>query len=104
MNHSIKLIKSANTDEQYGILIDKEIGIGNFGKVYKAVNLANSEDQLAVKVLPIKDGINKTLVEREINVLKQLPEHPNLINIKPFKYFSDENLYILMDYCNFTLQ
>lgn len=42
MNHNIKLIKSANTDEQYGILIDKEIGTGNFGKVYKAINYKNT--------------------------------------------------------------
>ena len=64
MNRNIKLIKSANTDEEYGILIDKEIGKGNFGKVYKAINFKNKTEQLAVKVLSLKNSINRNLIDR----------------------------------------
>lgn len=43
MSQNIKLIQSANNEEEYGILIDQEVGRGNFGKVYKAVNLKNTQ-------------------------------------------------------------
>lgn len=64
MNHNIKLIKSANTDEEYGILIDKEIGKGNFGQVYKAINFKNTHERLAVKVLSLKNSINRSHIDR----------------------------------------
>lgn len=88
MNHNIKLIQSSNSEEEYGILIDQQIGKGTFGKVYKAINMNNAAEKLAAKVLPINDNKSRNIIEREFDIIKELPEHPNLIKFKPFKCFS----------------
>ena len=44
---------------------------------------------LAVKVIPYGgDPLKKTKIEREVGILRLLPDHPNLVRVLPYKCFS----------------
>ena len=74
--------------------IQKIIGKGAFGVVYKAFELYSGHI-VAIKKIPV-DEHNKKHVIKEIELLKKL-EHPNIV--KYYNYLKeDENIYIIMEY------
>lgn len=81
------------------MLHDEQIGKGGSGQVFRAVDLNNPARSMVVKVIPIKESYSKVAVERELDVISQLPEHPNLVRTWPIRCLSQRNYYIFMEYC-----
>jgi len=74
--------------------IQKIIGKGAFGVVYKAFELCSGKI-VAIKQIPV-DSKNKKNVIKEIELLKSL-DHPNIV--KYYNYLKEEdNIYIIMEY------
>lgn len=48
----------------------------------------------------IKDQDNKELALKELEIMQQLPVHPNLVRIEKIKVESQNNIYIFMEFCN----
>ena len=74
--------------------IQKIIGKGAFGVVYKAFELFSGR-MVAIKQIPVNSE-NKKFVIKEIELLKNL-EHPNIV--KYYNFLKEENhIYIIMEY------
>jgi serine/threonine protein kinase len=65
--------------------IEREIGYGTYGKVYKAIDNGNYEE-VAIKEVPwdFTDLPDAVRLLREIAILRNL-SHPNIIEIKDIK-------------------
>ena len=56
---------------------------------------------LAVKIIPYGgDELKRAKIEREIAILRILPDHENLVRVLPYKCFSENNFYIFMELCD----
>jgi cell division control protein CDC15 len=74
--------------------IQKIIGKGAFGVVYKAFELCSGRI-VAIKQIPVNSE-NKKSVIKEIELLKNL-EHPNIV--KYYNFLKEDNpIYIIMEY------
>ena len=82
-------------------LLEKEIGGGNFGKVFLALNENNSE-RVAVKIIP-KSAIKQKqklqdLLKSEVKIMGEVKSE-NVVKL--YEYLeSSNNCYIVMEYCN----
>ncbi len=80
-------------------LIEK-IGKGSYGDVYIVTNIKTNEffaaKQVSKKIL---QETNKLYFNNEVYILKNLPEHPNLIKFYGI-YETLTNYYVIMDFCN----
>lgn len=45
------------------------------------------------------DAIKRKKIEKEINIIRLLPDHHNLVKVHPIKCFSENNFYIFMECC-----
>lgn len=83
--------------EQY--ILEREIGSGQFGKVYKGYNKDNAKD-VAVKVVrrEILTGKFLELLENEIKVLRAC-DNINIIKLYDIKK-TKHNFYLMLEYCN----
>lgn len=74
----------------------EKIGRGSFGKVYLAKQIITGTSvalkAISKKSLKKKDAESKVI--KEIDILKRIPSHPNVIKL--FEVFSDENFYYLV--------
>jgi serine/threonine protein kinase len=76
------------------------LGEGGFGVVKKAISAKEKTRELAVKIVPYGgDPVKREKTEKEINIIRILPDHPNLVRVIPLKCFSDNNFYIFMELC-----
>lgn len=76
--------------------VEKKIGEGGFGEVYKVMNL--NGDTLALKVIPIRNTYHLQEAQKEVNLLKRIePCVPSLICYKN-SFAKDNKLYIEMEY------
>ena len=74
--------------------INKVIGKGAFGTVFKAFELCSGR-RVAIKQVKI-DSNNKNLVLKEIDVLKKV-EHPNIVNY--YNFLKEDNyIFIIMEF------
>ncbi len=75
-------------------LLDKKIGSGGMGEIYKAFDTQGNNRPVAVKRLFCSDEISKKRFLREYNLLKSV-NHPSLIKV--FEYFemNDESFMVL---------
>ena len=74
--------------------INKVIGKGAFGTVFKAFELCSGR-RVAIKQVKI-DSHNKNLVLKEIDVLKKV-EHPNIVNY--YNFLKEDNyIFIIMEF------
>jgi len=83
-----------------GYRFEERLGKGSYAEVKKAINLLTNE-VVAVKIFDKKklNRNKKTQVERELQALKTLKGHPNIVEFLDYK--EDENhLYIVMQYCS----
>lgn len=68
--------------------------------VKKAVSGKDKSRELAVKIVPYDgDATKRKKIEKEINIIRLLPDHPNLVRVHPIKCFSENNFYIFMECC-----
>lgn len=68
--------------------------------VKKAVSAKDKSRDLAVKIVPYDgDAIKRKKIEKEINIIRLLPDHHNLVRVHPIKCFSENNFYIFMECC-----
>ncbi len=82
-------------------LFKKVLGKGQFGIVYKAEHIKTHE-MFAVKKIP-KSKINsnpilKRLLKTEVSIMHEI-DHPNILHLHEFLE-SDNNYYLIIDYCN----
>lgn len=49
----VKLIKSHNGQEEFAIVLDEQLGQGNFGVVRRAINMADRSQKLVAKIIPL---------------------------------------------------
>lgn len=52
------------------------------------------------KIIALNDGETSATVKTELQLLKALPQHVNLVNYKRIQITSEKNLYLIMEYCN----
>ena len=53
-----------------------------------------------MKIVPYDgDKVKRKKIEREVDIIRLLPDHPNLVKIVPIKCFSEKNFYIFMELC-----
>lgn len=83
--------------------IEKPLGEGTYGVVYKAKNIETGETVALKKIrLEVEDeGVPSTAL-REISVLKTL-EHPNVVKLKDVEH-SDNRLYLVFEYLDQDLK
>lgn len=53
-----------------------------------------------MKIISIQDEETSRTVKSELQMLKELPFHPNLVNCMKVQISSERNFYIIMEYCN----
>ena len=91
------MINSAIKDYQ----LIKPLGKGSFGEVF-LTQKKNSPQLLATKRIEIKqlkDPLNKKYLQYEIDVMKQLRNHPNIIKLIDLIQ-TPNHFYVIMEYCN----
>ena len=87
-------------EQEYLIFKNVKLGEGGFGVVKKALNAKEKTRDLAVKIISYGgDPIKRKKIEKEINIIRVLPDHPNLVRVIPLKCFSENNFYIFMEMC-----
>ena len=79
-----------------GYQILQKIGRGSYGDVFKA---RNAEGLIvAIKQIKSKDPDIEKYIQGEISVIEEKLKHPNIVKV--FDYFTDNTLYITMEFCN----
>lgn len=80
-------------------ILERKIGAGQFGEVYKGFNKINGQD-VAVKVVrrDLLKGKFLELLENEIKVLKSC-DNNNIIKLYDMKKTAN-NFYLILEYCN----
>jgi len=73
-------------------------GEGAFGKVM-TVRHKRSNQIRACKALIIHSAQQRSLIETEINLMKQL-DHPNVLRLFKCYYDGDRNIYLVLELCN----
>lgn len=96
--HKIKVKRLKNSP--YAIQEGEPLGKGSFATIQRAYNLENMSEELAVKIISIQDEETSKTVKSELQMLKELPAHPNLVNCMKVQISSERNFYIIMEYCN----
>eukprot|EP01116_Phalansterium_solitarium_P009140 TRINITY_DN23174_c0_g1_i2.p1 TRINITY_DN23174_c0_g1~~TRINITY_DN23174_c0_g1_i2.p1 ORF type:complete len:303 (+),score=70.34 TRINITY_DN23174_c0_g1_i2:76-984(+) len=81
-----------------------KLGEGTYGKVYLAKDLQTSELVALKKMLlePEDEGIPSTAI-REISLLKELSNNPNIVKLRNV-YYLDHKLYLIFEYLNQDLK
>jgi serine/threonine protein kinase len=86
-------------EQQFYIFNNVVLGEGGYGVVKKAVT-KDTTKELAVKIIPFGGDENKRKkIEKEINILRILPESRHLVRVLPIKCYSENNFYIFMEIC-----
>ncbi|OHT14004.1 Serine/threonine-protein kinase ppk23 [Tritrichomonas foetus] len=98
---------SGSISSEYDVV--SHVGRGGYGNVYKAINKSTGEIVALKKVnsFDIHGGL-PTSYYREVNCLKEMRGHPNIVNLKNICRSKDSSsgescLYLVMDYCEYDL-
>ncbi|KAK0497999.1 kinase-like domain-containing protein [Armillaria luteobubalina] len=81
------------------ILVDL-IGSGNYGQVYKALDVEaiNNFAYFAVKCIEIDDSKRATAVSKEIVAHATVSRHPNIVTYRS-TWVEEDYIFMVMDYC-----
>ncbi|KAF3455791.1 hypothetical protein FNV43_RR00433 [Rhamnella rubrinervis] len=80
--------------------LGKELGRGEFGITHQCFNIETGET-LACKIISkskLKTEIDVDDVRREVEIMRHLPEHPNMVTFKE-AYEDKEKIYLVMELC-----
>lgn len=78
----------------------KELGRGEFGVTYQCFDKTTGES-FACKKIPkvkLKSAIDMEDVKREVEIMRHLPHHPNIVRYKEV-YEDKEAIYLVMELC-----
>lgn len=82
-------------------LLEREIGSGQFGKIYLAKNITNGHIYAVKQIDREKVESNNTLqrlLRTEISIMRDI-KHPNILHLHE-NLQSTNNFYLVLDYCN----
>lgn len=98
---SIAILDSPDGNNIYDkYRIGKELGRGEFGITHQCFNLETGET-FACKMISkskLRTEIDIEDVRREVEIMRHLPEHPNIVTFKE-AYEDKENIYLVMELC-----
>ncbi|XP_041484326.1 uncharacterized protein LOC121430953 [Lytechinus variegatus] len=85
-------------------LANNLIGGGSFGQVYRveAVGIIDGQDRTTVAVKTLRDSpsdLEKDNFSNELEMMKDIPPHPNIIKLLGYSTAEDGSTYIIMEYC-----
>ncbi len=86
---------------EYRVFINKVIGRGAFGEVFRGIRIANSQN-VAIKRIVIEEN-EEGVADREYENIRKLmttEHHENIANIEHICR-DDECIYIVMEYCQY---
>ena len=86
-------------------VLQERIGHGRMSSVYRAIDRASGDIEVAVKVLNTmhSDEIKRELFNRETTALKRL-SHPNIVRLRDRGWLDAENaFYLVLDYMPYSL-
>ena len=75
------------------------IGGGAYAKVVRAYNSAEPTEKLVAKIISCKDAERAITIKAEVETLKRVQYHVNLVNCKKIQLSSENNFYLIMEYC-----
>ncbi|CAN1833541.1 Calcium-dependent protein kinase 24 [Linum perenne] len=87
-----------NIYEKYSL--ERELGRGEFGITYECVDKETGE-KYACKTISkakLRTEIDVEDVRREVEIMRHLPEHPNIVKFKE-AYEDKEKIYLVMELC-----
>lgn len=76
------------------------IGGGAYAEVVKAFNTEDLKEKLVAKIISCKNAEKAATIKAEVEVLKRVEHHPNLVNCAKVQLSSENNFYLIMEYCN----
>ncbi|XWS73559.1 hypothetical protein CRYUN_Cryun02cG0139800 [Craigia yunnanensis] len=80
--------------------LGRELGRGEFGVTYLCTDV-NSGDKFACKSISkkkLRTAVDLEDVRREVQIMKHLPKHPNIVTLKD-TYEDDDAVHIVMELC-----
>jgi len=77
--------------------LGKNIGSGHFADVFVCTKKSN-KCQYAVKIINKKHLVNTALLEDEVEILKRVGEHENILTLEE-TFDSKEEFYLVTEYC-----
>lgn len=98
---TISILKNPSRDNIYDRFeFGKELGRGEFGVTYKCTEIKTGE-AYACKTISkskLRTEIDVDDVRREVEIMRHLPRHPNIVSLK--EAFEDRDaVYIVMELC-----
>ena len=98
---SISVLKeSSSKDINKKYRLGKELGRGEFGVTYQCLDLESGE-VLACKTISkskLTTEIDIQDVRREVEIMKHLPNHPNIVGLRE-AYEDKDNVHLVMELC-----
>ncbi|KAE8734084.1 Calcium-dependent protein kinase 24 [Hibiscus syriacus] len=97
-NHKVLKDPLEENLEKYGI--GKELGRGEFGVTYQCFDLKTGEACACKKIskTKLKTEIDIDDIMREVEIVKHLPRHPNLVAFRE-AFEDNEAVYLVMELC-----
>jgi calcium-dependent protein kinase len=81
-------------------MLRKELGRGEFGITYICKDRETGEE-LACKSISknkLRTAIDIEDVRREVEIMRHLPKHPNIVSLK-YTYEDDDDVHLVMELC-----
>jgi calcium-dependent protein kinase len=85
---------------EFGKMLRKELGRGEFGITYICKDRETGEE-LACKSISknkLRTAIDIEDVRREVEIMRHLPKHPNIVTLKD-TYEDDDDVHLVMELC-----
>ncbi|KAL4285039.1 hypothetical protein GQ457_16G006470 [Hibiscus cannabinus] len=100
-NFKLRVLKESTGQDisaQYDL--GRELGRGEFGVTYLCTD-ANTDEKYACKSISkkkLRTAVDIEDVRREVEIMKHLPKHPNIVTLKD-TYEDDDAVHIVMELC-----
>ena len=71
--------------------LTNQIGFGAFAPVHRAYAAGDPSDEVAVKVLSVRGEASRERLQREADVLRDVPPHPNITSYRAHYWVRGES-------------